>query len=109
MATLALTVPTFNGTQISGAAASGGGDLMPNDGRTVLHVQNNGGSPINVTITPSGTAAGLSYQAIVQAVAAGTIKVFGPFPTQQFNNANGQVPITYSGVTSVLVTAVQVP
>ena len=29
MATLALTVPTYNGTQISGAAASGGGDLMP--------------------------------------------------------------------------------
>lgn len=109
MATLALTVPTYNGVQISGAAASGGGDLMPNDGRTVLHVQNGGGSPINVTITPSGTAAGLSYQTIVQAVAAGTIKVFGPFPTQIFNNASAQVPITYSGVTSVLVAAVQVP
>lgn len=109
MATLTVVVPTYAGLQISGVAASGGGDLLPNDGRTLLHVQNNGVSPINVTLTPSGPAAGLSYQAVIGVVASGTIKVFGPFPPQQFNNANGQIPIAYSGVTSVLVTAIQVP
>lgn len=108
MATLTVVTPTYAGLQISGVAASGGGDSMPNDGRTLLVVQNNGGSTITVTITPSGPAAGLSYQAVAGVVASGTIKVFGPFPTQQFNNVNGQIPISYSSVTSLLVSAVQV-
>lgn len=109
MATLTVLTPNFNGVALGAVSASGGGDEFPNDGRSVLYIKNGGGSPINLTITPSGTIGGLSYQTIVAAISAGAERIFGPFPTQQFNNANGRVPLSYSGVTSVTVAVIQVP
>lgn len=96
-------------------AASGGGDTVPNDGETFLHVKNGGVGSINVTVAAAvatvfkegfGT---LVRGNIVVAVPNGAERFIGPFPPSAFNDVNGSVPITYSGVTSVTVAALKVP
>ena len=106
MATLAVVTAAVTGAVYTPAAAAGGGDVFPNDGNTRLLVENGGGSSINVTVTPQNTVSGLSLSAVVVAVLASGKKVLGPFPPQYFNNASGQVVLTYSGVTSVTVSVI---
>lgn len=108
----ALTIQELNksGVTISYAAAAGGGDEFANNGKTFLHVKNGGGSPINVTIAsqvddpPPGTAA----SNVVIAVANGAEKMIGPFNQNGYNDTDGNVQVTYSGVTSVTVAAISV-
>lgn len=96
-------------------AAAGGGDVAPNDGRTVLHVKNGGGGSINVTVTANAATVQdpnkgtLTKPNVVVAVPNGQERFIGPFPPAAFNDANGNVPITYSGVTTVTIAAVRVP
>ena len=102
-------VPTY-------AAAAGGGDTFPNpeDQSTFLVVINGGGGSINVTLTSqiaTASVPGVGNVALsdrVVAVANGTTRFIGPLPPR-FNNAAGQVAVTYSGVTSVTVAAVRLP
>ena len=99
---------------VSLAAAAGGGDAYVNDGRTFLVVTNGGGSPITVTVTVQRTAinvpgAGtITFASIPVSVTNGTTKWIA-VPTGPYNDANGRVQVTYSGVTSVTVGAVRVP
>ncbi len=108
MAAIAILRPTHTGLALTTQAAAGGGDTLQNDGQTVLYVSNGGGSSINVTVTPAATPDGLSFQAVVVPVGAGATKVLGPFPPLYFNNASGQVAVTYSAVTSVVVAGIGV-
>lgn len=106
MATLTVVTAAVTGSVYTPAAAAAGGDVFPNDGNTRLLVTNGGGGSINVVATPQNTVNGLSLSAVVVAVAAGASKVLGPFLPQYFNNASGQVVLTYSGVTSVTVSVI---
>lgn len=116
MAVLSVTDITESGALDGAAAAAGGGDSFANDDqeRTFLLVINGGGSPITVTITPavaSGTLPGfgtVSKAAGGGSVSNGTRRYFGPFPAA-YNDANGRVAVTYSGVTSVTVAALRCP
>lgn len=93
-----------SGTLVSTAAAAGGGDSFANTGQEVLYVNNGGGSPITVTITAQNTKylqETVSNRTV--SVTNGTAQFIGPFPPAIFNDANGLVQITYSGVTSVTV------
>lgn len=104
------------GLEATYAAAAVGGDVMPNDGRTLLHVKNGSGGNITVTAAAVITSVDLgpTYGPYTRAnvavqVDAGEERFIGPFPQQAFNNASGQVAMTYSGVTSLTVAALRVP
>ncbi len=100
---------------ISFTAAASGGDVIPNDGKTVLLILNvNAGSVRTVTVTAQDTTANApGFGAVtkadaVKSIAANTADVMGPFPTTAFNNASGQIVVTYSSVTDLDVAAVRV-
>ena len=111
MAILSVQTIDEDGQQLATVAAAGGGDSFdnPSDQSTFLYVNNAGGSSITVTITAQATSRdvpGLGPMTKPNAggaVTNGTIKLFGPFPAEAFNNASGQVAVSYSGVTSVTV------
>lgn len=117
MATLTVQVVAEAGLAPSYAAAAGGGDEIPNDnGDVILHVKNGGGGSINVTVAPQVASVALNgglgtytRSNLVVAVPNGGERMIGPFPRRAFNNANGRVAVTYSGVTSVTVAAIRVP
>ena len=98
------------------AAASAGGDVVPNDGKTILLILNVHASlSRTVTATAADTTANAAgFGAVtkadaVQAVETATLDSMGPFPTTAFNNASGQVAITYSdSADSLTVAAVRV-
>lgn len=117
MATLTVqNLATTGSLNPSYAAADVAGDVMPNDGKTVLHVKNAGVGSINVTITAqvasrdAGPGYGTYTRAdLVVAVPNGGERIIGPLPKIAFNNAQGQAAIAYSGVTSVTVAALRFP
>lgn len=84
-------------------AASAGGDTFDNDGRTIIVVKNGSGAPITVTfdsLTPSNYGTDVNPAA---AIPAGATYFFGPLDPNRFNDANGRVGVSYSGVTSLTV------
>lgn len=115
MAVLTVQNTVLAGAVITPVAAAGGGDSFTNtsDETTELMVVNGGGGSINVTIVAQAATVNVpGYGAVplaseVIAVAAGATKRIGPFPASKFNDANGRVNVTYSGVTSVTVAAVR--
>ena len=82
----------------SGVSAN---DEFANDGNMYLHVINGGGSPCNVTFTTPGKVAGVEIEDPVVAVPAGAERKIGPFPTDIFNAADGNVDVAFSFTTSV--------
>lgn len=114
MAALTKVTPALAGTATTPAAASAGGDSVANPrGNTILRVINGGGGSINVTLAaganPTRPADGvfpaMTLAANLVAVGAGATKLIGPIPTA-YNDSGGNVQITYSGVTSVTVEAI---
>ena len=96
-------------------AAASGGDVFPNDGKTIFLILNvNAGSPRTITVTAQDTTANAAgFGAVtkadaVKSIAANTADVMGPFPTTAFNNSSGQIVVTYSSVTDLDVAAVRV-
>lgn len=110
MATLTVVTATLAGTASTAASAAGGGDVFPNNGKTLVEIVNGGGSPITPTFAATGVLAnGATIANVATAVSNGVTRIFGPFPTDLFNNASGQVAITYSGVTTVTVRCISMP
>lgn len=108
MAALTTQRVLVTGTTITYAAAAGGGDTFTGGARGVLRVKNGGGSPITATVVvPGNTAYGQAQPDIALSVAAGTEGNFGPFDSGMVDG-NGNVSVTYSGVTSVTVAYVEV-
>lgn len=93
-------------------AASAGGDSFANktDERTFLHVKNASGASVTVTaaaVMTSSRVPGVGTLAtpnIAVAVGAGAEAIIGPF-SAAYNDANGNVNVTYSAVASVTVGA----
>lgn len=114
MATLTVqSIDLTTGLAPTYAAAAAGGDEYANDGKTYLHVKNGGGSSITVTVTPTASATDdPQFGRIIPAaraftVANGAERILPFFAQGGYNNANGRVAVTYSGVTSVTVAAIQ--
>lgn len=108
MADITPAVISRAGALVSLVAAAGGGDaIVGNAGKTYLHVKNGGGSSITVTLPFNSTAVvdGQAATSKTVTVANGTEKVIGPFPPSLYNDVNGKVQVTYSGVTTVTVGA----
>ncbi len=80
-------------------AANAGGDSFRNNGVEVFHAKNPGGAAITITFaSPNpcnfGLVGGGHNWAV--SVGAGAEVLIGPFPALQFNDANGNVQVSYS-------------
>ncbi len=99
---------------ITFTAAAAGGDVFPNDGKTIIVLWNDDASLSSVTVTAQDTtASGVGFGSVtkadaVQSVEADSADVMGPFPTSAFNTASGQVAVTYSSVTDLEIAAIRV-
>lgn len=108
MAALTVQNVARTGLNPTYASAAGGGDTFVNDGSTVLHVKNGGGSSITVTITSTAPATvGLAQSNVTVSVPNAGERFIGPFPAGAFSDANGSAAVGYSAVTTVTVAAIR--
>lgn len=108
MAVTTLTVQDIarSGLTPALAAANTDGSYVPNNGRVFLQVKNAAGSSITVTVASQKTILGLAVADVTVTVPATTgDKMIGPFPPDVFNDAQGQITVTFSAVSSVTVAA----
>lgn len=98
------------GTDFSFSAASALGDTFPNTGLQGLLVQNNEAAPKTLTFDSRATCSfgvvGNAAHDMVVVVPASTTKFIGLFDPARFNNAQGQVSVTYSDVTTLNVACI---
>jgi len=82
------------------------GDII-DSGAVQLHVLNSSGAPITVTVQSPVTVDGLAVEDQEITVAAGALKIAGPWPARTFRQdadavvGPGRVLVDYSSVTSV--------
>ena len=111
MATLTSQVVNRAGTIVTPVAAAGGGDAMPVGSGMMLQVVNGGGSSITVTLVVPAARTfepNVAITSPVITVVNGTTRWIGPVDAQTFADpTTGLCTITYSGVTTVTVAAVQ--
>lgn len=115
MAVLAVASPTLAGTTMTPVAANAGGDSFPNDGLTFLYIKNASGGALTVTFDALGPAAvspegAIAYNAdVTVSVPAAGERLIGPFKDfGRWNDVNGRVVMTYSGVTTLTVLPIKV-
>lgn len=108
-----MAILTVQDTTIAGVVPSyvavAASDSFANGGRTIIHVKN-GGASADVVAIDSLTACnqGADHDG-GSSVAAGAEKMFGPFDSTRFNDANGRVTITHSFITSVTCAVWRLP
>lgn len=94
------------GTKAALVAATATGDTFDNDGKTIIEVNNGGGSPITVTITGQVSLQHKVAATKTVSVTNATTFIIGPFPEIFFNtDGSNEVELTYSAVTSVTIAA----
>jgi len=114
MAILTPVTPALTGATMTPVAAAGGGDQFANPrGNAFLYVKNASGGALTVTLTAQTTARPADGPFPAQTLANNAVSVpasgerlIGPIPSA-FNDGNGNVQVTYSGVTSLTVLPVQ--
>lgn len=109
MATLTVQTVALAGITPTYAAAAAGGDEFVNSGREMIHIKNAHTSSWTVTVN-SQTACSQGFDhdnAVV--VTNAQERMIGPFPKSRFDDANGKVQITYTGVTALTIAIIQVP
>lgn len=108
-----LTVNAFSGGVITQTlvSANAGGDAIPGyDGKQFLVVTNGSGGSINVTLNSQVVCDQGSDHDLVIAVAAGaTRQIKAPAPATRWQDTNGKLQISYSGVTSLSIGAFKWP
>ena len=77
----------------------------PNNGRLFIYVTNGGGSASVVTIATPGTVDGLAIADRTVSVTASEDRMIGPFPPHIYNNASGEIDVSFSFITSVTIAA----
>lgn len=108
MAILTVQKASMTGRAVTYTPATLSGDEFANDGRTVLHVKNEGVSPITVTVNSQKPCdQGFDHDITVTVAASGE-QVIGPLSTERFNNTSGRVEVTYSAVDSVTVAVIAI-
>lgn len=100
MATITIQTPTKTGAARTTATVAAGGDLVPNNGRTLLEILNGGAvGSVVVTVATPATMNGLAIADVTLTIPKTTGNTFiaGPFDPNLFNNSGGQLALTYSG------------
>jgi hypothetical protein len=111
LATLASQVVKRSGVGPTYAACTGGGDRFTPSATTILHVKNGSGGALTVTVPATKVPApDMVITNNVVSVPASGERMMGPFPPDIFQatDGSGLADITYSGVTSLTIAAVQV-
>jgi alanine dehydrogenase len=108
MATLAVQNITITGLEATKIACNAGGDVFPNDGNTMIILENGSGGDITVTAATAQSIQGLAVADASIVVQAGEERSCGLFDPALFNNSSGQVALTYSGVSSLTVQVIRV-
>lgn len=91
--------------QITTAAATVGGDGIPNDGATLLKIVA-GATGCTVTAVSVACSHGRTKD-IAFIIPANQEHLLGPFDPLLFNDGNGNVNFTYSAVATITVAAVR--
>lgn len=110
MAASALTLQSMvnSGLEATYAAANVDGNYFQNNGNVFLHIINGSGGDITVTIdSPTECDQGETHD-IAVVVTAGEERMIGPFNSNRFNDDDGRVQVTYSGVTSLTAAAIKI-
>ena len=100
MATLTVQEITSVGLEASYDSASGGGDDFPNTGREFIHIKNDSGGDITLTVETTITVESLAVTDRTVVITAGEERFVGPFLPKYYNDGNS-VNLSYSGVTSL--------
>lgn len=83
--------------------AAGGGDVFANDGKILLAINRPSGSTQVVTVNSQRTCnQGFDHDVTISTTSGDSV-IAGPFDATRFNNASGQVELTYDGVTGLEV------
>ena len=109
-----LTVNTIDNDGLNSesvyVSAAAGGDQFANTGREFIVVKNGDAGTPTVTLATPATYGGLAVADVAVTMGATTgEQMIGPFPTGIFNDANGNVQITYTAVTSLTISAFKLP
>ena len=88
---------------ITTEAADAAGNNWINSGDEYLLIKNGGGSPCVVTKEIQRTIDGAAAVDPTISVAAGDDTIIGPFPENDYNDANARMNVTYDQVTTVTV------
>lgn len=98
-------------TTLAAADAAGNyfSNLVSSATKTFFRAINGSGSPITVTINSQTLCSQGADHDLAIVLAAGAERWIGPLEKSRFNDAAGDVQITYSGVTSLTVQVVQIP
>jgi hypothetical protein len=106
MATLTLKTPTGGVlTNLAPENCAAGGDQFLNDGKTIIYLKNTNATTRTVTVATGGTAGGLAIADVAIAVVQNAEVIVGPFDPRIFNDANGYIQLTYTGVATLLTVA----
>lgn len=109
MAALTVQDVSRSGLEAAFVACSGGGDYFQNDGRCILEINNASVGDITVTIATQKTVDGKAVADDAVVITAGERRHIGPFPPGIYNDVNGRVQLTYSGVTTLTAAIIRVP
>ena len=106
MATLTVIKPGMTTTNLgSGTAVAAGGDVCPNDGKTILRFTQTGSQTI-VTVTAQQTSAqgwnSYNTKTITVPATTGDV-VMGPFPKAIYDDTQGRLVLTYDSATTMKV------
>lgn len=96
MALETLTVQTLarTGAQLSmQSVTTAGGFRFKNDGHTLLYVAEKNAANCEVTVTPTKTVDGLAVATRTVDVVASQTWVLGPWPPEQYNDADGYLNV----------------
>lgn len=93
----------FSEPSFSALTVSAGGDEFANEGTTFILLKNLGGSARTVTIITPYTVDGLPLEEQIISVPATSTRFVGPFSPEAYNDANGNVQMTYDSDTSLFV------
>ena len=114
MAILAAQQITQTGLKPVYTAATLAGDIIINTGIQYFHVKNGSGVSVTLSVIPVVTTVidpllgVLVKETASLTLAAGEAGFLGPFETNAFNNASGQLTINYTSVTTVTVAALYI-
>jgi len=108
MAALTPVAPKRAANIYTPAAASAGGDTFPNTGRELLLVEhtNGAGSGMTLTIVTTMIVDGEPVGDKTIAIGPGERHLLGPFATNVYNDANGEVGLSYSAVADITIAVV---
>ena len=108
MATLTVQTIDRDGVVPAYVAADVGGDEFANEGRlTFVYVKNTDASPRTVTFVTQKTVDGEAIDDKDVVVAATSEEPIGPFPSSIYDDASGNVQITYSAIVNLTIAVLQ--